>query len=134
MVTELANAVGGAKSDWVFTHSRDQFGEYGGHANHSEIVQVVTAVVRRGTLTTDMSRVAFFCYHPIYGCDGRATVARLDATHDLQLTYEELLFKCQWAMRAPDAGTSLKNLGYPCPNPESFEGDGLQLPRPFIPR
>jgi LmbE family N-acetylglucosaminyl deacetylase len=134
MVNRLIDTTGGATFDWVFTHSRDRFGEYGGHANHSEMVHLVTALVQAGRLTTGMNRVAFFSYYPVYGFDGRATVARPDATHQLQLTYSELLFKCHWTMQAPDAESSLKNIGYPCPNPEAFEGNGLELPRPFIPR
>jgi LmbE family N-acetylglucosaminyl deacetylase len=134
MVNALAGAVDGAKFDWVFTHSRHPSGEYGGHTNHSEMVSLVTSLVQEGKLTTGMNRVAFFCYYPMYGGDGRAPVARPDATHQLQLTYAELLFKCHWTMQAPDVETSLRNIGYPCPNPEAFEGDGLQLPRPFIPR
>ncbi|MGA2068328.1 MAG: PIG-L family deacetylase [Thermoguttaceae bacterium] len=133
MNAALLRAVGDEKFDWVFTHNPDEFGEYAFHANHSETVQVATALVQGGRLTTGMDRVAFFSYRLIYG-RSRATVARLEATHYLQLTYDELLFKCQWTMRAPDAETNLKNIRYPCPNPEAFVGDGLQLPDPFIPR
>jgi hypothetical protein len=127
-------AVGDKRFDWVFTHSRDPGGEYGGHANHDEVQLCTTDLVKQGRLCEGMHRLAYFCYFPIFGRNGRATAARPDADFHLQLNYDQLSRKCAWCTAAPDSLTSLKNIGYPCPNPEAFSGEQLQLPEPFIPR
>lgn len=128
MTTALVKAVAGEKFDLVFTHSPT--GEYGWHANHGEVAEVVTALVKGGSLTTGLDRLAYFCYAPF--CGRLATVARTDATHYLQLTYEELYFKCRWCKDVPDP-YNLKGIGFACPNPEAFWGERLTLPiPPFI--
>ncbi len=127
MKAELLKAVPNEKFDWVFTHSRDKASEYGRHANHLEVAEVVTTLVESGRLVTDKSRLAHFCYAPIYG--NLATVAKLDAARYLQLTYEELSFKCDWCKRVPDPG-NLSGIGYPFPDPEAFRGVDLALPTP----
>jgi LmbE family N-acetylglucosaminyl deacetylase len=134
MSLDLKNGLGGKRFDWVFTHSRHHSSEYGFHANHIEVATVVAELVQNGQLGNGTSRLAHFSYAPIYGGDGRATVARPGSSYYLQLTYGELLTKCEWCSRAPDADTNLYNIGFPCPNPEAFEVDGGQLPRPFIPK
>ena len=118
MVNSLIDAIGGATFDWVFTHSRDRFGEYGGHANHSEMVSLVTA--SRGVATDDRHGQ---CRPLLLLSDIRlrraGAVARPDATHYLQLTYDELLFKCHWTMQAPDVDPASE----PCvslPEPRSL--------------
>jgi LmbE family N-acetylglucosaminyl deacetylase len=137
MERDLLNAVQGKAFDWVFTHSRYAHGEYGGaHANHVEVGEVVRSLVASGRLGKGLGSIAYFSYDIIYGGGGKATVAKKDPPNEglffVQLTYPELLLKCQWCQKAPDLSTSLKNLGFPCPNPEAFEGDGLALPSPFI--
>ena len=119
--------------DWVFTHSRDEHCEYGFHANHQEVREATQVLVRAGKLCATLERLVYFSYSPIYGGNGRATVARKDSDFYLQLTYDELFHKCTWCRKAPDALTSLSDIGFPCPNPEAFEGDGVRLPKPFIP-
>lgn len=108
-------------------------GEYGGHANHTEVRQVVLELVRQRELRCDSIHIAQFAYEAIYG-GGLPTCARLDCGFYLRLTYEELAEKCRLSSLAPDVETSLRNLEYPCPNPEGFEGEGLQLPEPFVQR
>jgi LmbE family N-acetylglucosaminyl deacetylase len=135
MSARLADSIGNEQFDFVFTHSRRPDGEYGWHANHSEVCAIVNGLVQRGKLASGLDKVAFFSYRPIYGYGGRATVARLDAEFYVQLSYDELLFKCQWIKNAPDADENLtRGLGSPCPNPEAFDGDGLKLPPDFIPK
>lgn len=120
--------------DWVFTHSRDPDGEYGSHVNHDEVRKATQSLMNNGALCAGSEHLVFFSYAPIFGGNGRATTAKADADFHLQLTYDELLQKCAWCMAAPDAFTNLKNIGFPCPNPESFAGDSVRLPVPFIPR
>jgi hypothetical protein len=48
------------------------------------------------------------------------------------LRYSELLLKADWCNKVPDP-YDLEGLGFPCPNPEAFEGDDLKLPKPFVP-
>ncbi len=129
----LTQATTGCGYDWIFTHSRGPHGEYGGHTNHDEVRLATTSLVREGVLGKGEKQLAYFSYQPIYGLAGRATVAahNVQATqYDLQLTYAELAYKCHWCAAAPDAQSNLKNLGYPCPNPECVEGDDIQLPEP----
>jgi GlcNAc-PI de-N-acetylase len=132
MRSRLVEAVRGQKFDLVFTHSRGQNGEYWGrHANHVETLQLTSELVDGNHLGSGRSSLAYFAYDVIYG-SGTATCARTDAAFLLPLTYPELLWKCQLCSLAPDANTSLRNLAFPCPNPEGFEGDGLALPSPFV--
>jgi hypothetical protein len=128
MQRKLLNCVGGRRFDWVFTHSRDAGGEYGGHDNHSEVLEVVTTLARNGQLVADESRVATFSY----GYVGARTAATplIDAeaqktSHYLQLTYDELAWKLKWCKKIPDQG-SVRGLGCPCPNPETFKSSGLR--------
>jgi hypothetical protein len=37
LASALCREIGGQTFDWVFTHSREEGGEYGGHAAHSEV-------------------------------------------------------------------------------------------------
>jgi hypothetical protein len=137
MEKQLRAAIEGKTFDWVFTHSRYAHGEYGAsHANHNEVREIVTSMVAAGDLGRGPQTLAYFAYDIIYGGGGLATVAKKDPLYParffMQLTYPELVFKSQWCQMAPDVATSLASLGFPCPNPEGFEGDGLMLPSPFI--
>lgn len=130
----LCDAVDGQPFDLVFTHSRSEYGEYWArHANHVEVREVAAELVSSGTLGRGIQHLAYFSYDVIYGA-GTAACARCDANFYLQLTYPELLWKCQLCSLAPDAKSNLRNLGFPCPNPEGFEGDLLDLPEPFVRR
>ena len=134
MRSDLLNAVDGQTFDFVFTHSRGENGEYWArHANHVEVRELTTELTQQGKLGRGCQRLAYFSYDVIYG-SGTATCARLDADYFLALTYPELLTKCQLCKCAPDANSSLRNLSFPCPNPEGFEGNQLDLPDPFIRR
>ena len=125
MMAEFQRVVQARRYDWIFTHSCHPDGEYGKHANHIEVLNVVDATVASGELTAGRNRVAYFRYEAIYGPGGRATVAATDASCYVQLTYAELAFKCHWCMCTPD---SLAGLAFPCPNTEAFDGCGLFLP------
>jgi len=114
----------GSKYDYIFTHSCDQGGEYGGHANHDEVLSVTKSLVPPNELI-------YFCYNPEFGYNGRATTARRDAEFHLQLNYDELIQKAGWCRMAPDAMSSLQSIGFPCPNPEGFRTKRI-LPPPFI--
>ncbi len=132
MASRLADATRGQTFDLAFTHSRDRNGEYWArHANHVEVKNLATELTANGSLGINRSKLAYFSYDVIHG-SGTASCARLDSCFVLPLTYPELLWKCQLSQLAPDAETSLKNLCYPCPNPEGFEGDNLELPEPFV--
>lgn len=134
MRSQLAEAVRGQTFGLVFTHSRSERGEYWArHANHVEVRELATEMVVNQQFGPDHGGLAYFAYDVIYG-GGTATCARRDANYFLPLTYPELLWKCQLSSLAPDAHTSLKNLAFPCPNPEGFEGDGLILPPPLVRR
>jgi LmbE family N-acetylglucosaminyl deacetylase len=137
MEQQLRHSIQGQKFDFVFTHSRYAHGEYSAsHANHNEVREIVASMVSSRELGQGPQSLAYFAYDIIYGGRGLATVAKKappsEAKFFAQLTYPELIFKCQWCQRAPDLTTNLKSLGFPCPNPEGFEGDGLILPAPFI--
>lgn len=131
MRRRLIDEVTDKKFDIIFTHSRDQNGEYGYHANHDEVQTTVTSLAREG-FPGRVKRIVYFSYSPIY-C-GLATTARQDAIYYHQLNYEELCFKVEWCLQTPDVGSSLRNIGFPCPNPEAFEGDDIQFTNPFIRR
>lgn len=117
--------------DWVFTHSLGKHCEYGYHANHMEVAQVVAELAGDKKICDGPARVAHFAYEPIYG-GGIATVAVTCANAYLQLEYNELLWKCRWCERAARLDGSLRSLAWPCPNPEAFSGEGLSLPGPFV--
>lgn len=134
MRASLIAAVQDQSFDWVFTHSRNPHGEYGRHANHVEVREIVSSLIQDGALGRGPSSIAYFSYEAAYGLGGLATVASPRATHYLQMTYPELQIKCEWSHRAPDADSNLASLAYPCPNPEAFEGDHLGLPSPFVHR
>jgi LmbE family N-acetylglucosaminyl deacetylase len=129
---EIMNATQGKSFDWVFTHSRGQHGEYGFHANHAEVQEATKALAADGRFGAGLERLIYFSYSPIYRFGGLATVAKQQSAFYLQLTYEELAGKCDWCKRVPDARPNLENLAFPCPNPEAFAGDRVQLPPPFI--
>lgn len=134
MRARLSAAVEGSAFDLVFTHSRGPHGEYcARHANHVEARVLAAELVEGGEIGRGSRRLAYFSYDVIYG-GGTATCARLESPYVLQLSYPELLRKCDLCSQAPDADSSLRNLGFPCPNPEGFEGDGLELSAPFVPR
>lgn len=134
MRAALSQAIQGQSFDLVFTHSRSEHGEYWArHANHVEVRELTTESVRSGEIGCGARKLAYFSYDVIYG-GGTATCARLDSPYVLPLNYPELLKKCELCSQAPDARSSLANLGFPCPNPEGFEGDQLELPAPFIRR
>jgi LmbE family N-acetylglucosaminyl deacetylase len=127
--------------DWVFTHPLDPEGEYGPHPNHTEAAEALASLAGEGTL--GVSQIAHFAYRRLYNLADLATVARVEASHYLQLNYDELRWKAQWCEKANDvesrdpalgANTWLKKLAWPCPNPEAFVGDGLRLPPPFVGR
>lgn len=126
MIETIRKVLSGWNPDLVFTHSSDAGGEYGGHANHDEVLKVTQVCVPQNQIVT-------FAYNPEFGRNGRATTARRDADYHVQLTYDELIEKAIWCRRAPDAPTNLKNLGFPCPNPEGFRATGTSLPADFIP-
>jgi LmbE family N-acetylglucosaminyl deacetylase len=126
MLTALITCCAGQNFDWVFTHSPNPWREYGHHANHAEVEKVVTSLVLDGRLGSGTNRLAYFSYG-WNGVGGTPTVARSDASHYLQPTYDELSVKLRWCQAVPDIG-NLKSLAYPCPCPEGFEGDGLTLP------
>ncbi len=137
MEQELRQSISGGQFDFVFTHSRYAHGEYStSHANHNEVREIVASMVGSGELGRGRESLAYFAYDIIYGGGGLATVAKKDqpyaAKSFLQMTYPELIFKSHWSQEAPDVSTNLRSLGFPCPNPEGFEGDGLILPEPFI--
>ena len=136
MKHNLLNLLVNKRYDYVFTHSRDPNGEYGFHANHREVCQSVQALVSMGHLTEKPSNIAYFCYYPIYGLTGIPTVAKVDAKFYVQLSYSNLAFKLDLiCSHKEDIVDNLEqNLGSPCPNPEAFEGDSLDLPAPFIRR
>lgn len=119
------------KYDLVFTHSLAEHCEYGYHANHMEVAQIIREVGDGNTMSDGTSRVVYFAYKPIYP-GGVATVAATDAIAYLQLEYDDLLWKCKWCERALRFDESLRCLAWPCPNPEAFSGDGLSLSKPFV--
>ena len=134
MKDSLKSVIGETHYDYVFTHSRDPNGEYGFHANHFEVCEVVRSLVNEGFLVGDESNLAYFCYSPIYGLPGLPTVAGLKANFYVRLSYSELAFKVKLIrLHQIEIVNNLENdLGAPCPNPEAFEGDNLNLPATFI--
>jgi LmbE family N-acetylglucosaminyl deacetylase len=130
MCHALLREVRDTEFDWVFTHSLRDDGEYAPHANHKEAALIAADPAAIGT-----GQVASFAYGAIYSSRGLAPVARPDASHYLQLTYEELQWKAEWCARAPSSDKqSLRNLGLPCPNPGAFVCAGSGLPSPFVRR
>jgi LmbE family N-acetylglucosaminyl deacetylase len=127
LTNEIRQLLSASPYDFVFTHSRDPGGEYSRHANHDEVRDATLAAVTS-------ERILCFSYTPEFGCNGRATTARRDADYHVQLNYEELIHKATWCQRSPDAQTSLKDLGFPCPNLEGFRTAVTDLPVVFIPR
>ncbi len=127
LISTVQEILAESSFNYIFTHSKDQGGEYGGHTNHDE-VRLVTE-----QLVTNANQLAHFCYNPEFGYNGRATTARLDSDFHVQLSYDELIQKAGWCRKAPDCMSSLKAIGFPCPNPEGFRA--MQLPSGlFIPR
>jgi LmbE family N-acetylglucosaminyl deacetylase len=137
----VREAARSAAPDWVFTHSLDRDGEYGPHPNHSEAAEAVASLAGEGILR--VSQIAHFAYRKMYRVPDLGPVARSEASHYLQLDYDESRWKAEWCGKAnavemsdPALGknTWLKRLGWPCPNPEAFTGTGLRLPAPFVGR
>jgi len=122
--TEIQPILAASTFDFIFTHSRDAGGEYGGHPNHEEVLQTLQEIVPE-------EQLIHFSYKPEFGFSGRATTARLDADYHVQLNYDELIHKATWCRNAPDADTSLQSMGFPCPNPEGFRTK-RRLSSPFI--
>ena len=142
-VREAIHAASGSgrRIDWVFTHNSDAEGEYGPHPNHTEAALVVSDLVAKRILHP--SCVVHFAYRRLYGAPEAATAARIDASHVLQLDYDELAWKAAWCARARDVELRdptlgrvswLEKLAWPCPNPEGFSGQALVLPPPFAGR
>jgi len=134
-------AVGG-HIDWVFTHSLRPTGEYGFHPNHTEAALAATELVESGVLLRPHG-VAHFAYGRIYNLPSISTAATPDATHYVQLDYDDLAWKAAWCAHARDVelldptlgGLSwLEKLGWPCPNPEAFASADLELPVAFVQR
>ena len=136
MTQTLMHAVESTQYDYVFTHSLDPNGEYGRHANHHEVCSTVRSLASENRLVPSISRLAHFCYFPIYRLSGLGTAAKQDADYYFQLSYSDLVFKAQLIRSfALDIVNNLEHdLGAPCPNPEAFTGDQLILPAPFIGR
>ena len=89
---------------------------------------MVTSLVKEGALGQGLGSIAYFSYEAMFSRS--ATTAKANANYYLQMTYAELLQKSCLCMQAPDVETNLRKIGYPCPNPEAFIGNGLQLPDP----
>ena len=131
----IRDAVCGEQYDCVFTHHKQ--GEYGPHPNHTEVTEAVDALVSNGDLAQNVARFSYgqvYSWDAIKGYRGLANVAdRKNATHYLQLTYDELLLKAN-LIRCHPLPQIVKNLqddlGAPCPNPEAFQGSGACLPTP----
>jgi LmbE family N-acetylglucosaminyl deacetylase len=130
-----------AAPDWVFTHNLDRDGEYGPHPNHTEAAEVVASLAGEGIL--GVHQIAHFAYRKAFGIADLGPVARSEASHYVQLDYDELRWKAEWCAKANDVemgdpalgkNTWLRRLGWPCPNPEAFTGTGLRLPAPFVRR
>jgi len=136
MKQKLLSFFGNNRFDYVFTHSRDQNGEYGFHANHQEVCEVVESMVSEKRIVENRNKIAYFCYSPFYGLPGLPTVARQDAKFYMQLSYSNLAFKIRLIQsHKKEIVNNLQNdLCAPCPNPEAFDGDNLCLPDPFISR
>lgn len=111
---------------YAFSHSLQEWNEYSNHPNHEEVGIIASEIAKEKSWP-----LIRFCYRPIY--PGRtSTVANQKANSYLQLDYKELRFKLDLIDRfLPGEMDNLRGLGYPCPNPEAFEGDGLPAP-PFI--
>jgi hypothetical protein len=125
IANEIQGILNGVHFDYVFTHSKDNGGEYGGHANHDEVRLATESVV-------SPTELIYFCYSPEFGLNGRGTTARRDANYHVQLDYDELIQKAGWCRMAPDSMSSLRDIGWPCPNPEGFR-TMRGLNSPFIP-
>ncbi|GAF79663.1 unnamed protein product, partial [marine sediment metagenome] len=111
--------------DYVFSHGLEEWNEYSHHDNHQEVGIIASEIAEERSW-----QLIRFCYYPIYGL-GTATVAYKEkADYYYQLNYEDLRFKLKLIDCFPHEKESLKNLAYPCPNPEAFEGNSL--PPPFI--
>ena len=113
--------------DYVFSHSINEYNEYGHHDNHQEVGIVASEIAEEKSW-----ELIRFCYRPIYCSGGIATVADdKKADYYCQLNYEELRFKLKLIEDCfKHEIESLTSLAYPCPNPEAFEGENL--PKPFI--
>jgi hypothetical protein len=113
--------------DYVFSHSLYEKNEYDHHDNHEEVGIVASEIAREKSWS-----LIQFCYRPVYCSAGTATVADdKRADYYYQLNYEELKFKLKLLEECfKNEEANLRNLAYPCPNPEAFEVD--ILPDPFI--
>lgn len=111
--------------DYFFSHSLKGY-EYGPHDNHKEVGVIASEITKERSW-----QLIQFCYYPIYGAPGTATVAYKEkADYYYQLNYEDLRFKLKLIDCFPYEMESLRSLGFPCPNPEAYEGNSL--PPPFI--
>jgi len=111
--------------DYVFSHSLQEWNEYSHHDNHQEVGIIASEIAKEKSW-----QLIQFCYYPVY-CGGTATVANKErADYYFQLNYEELKFKLELIdCFLPQEDENLKSLGYPCPNPEAFEGNSLPAPQ-----
>jgi len=112
--------------DYVFSHSLQEWNEYGHHDNHQEVGIIASEIAKMKSW-----QFVQFCYKPLYGL-GTATVADNEADYYFQLNYEMLKSKLELIECFPQEMKSLVSLCYPCPNPEAFKGNSL--PPPFIKR
>jgi len=113
--------------DFVFSHNLEKLNEYDHHDNHEEVGFIASEIAEKKSW-----QLIQFCYKPLYGASGIATVAnKKRAKYYFQLNYEELKFKLALIDCFPNEMGNLKGLSYPCPNPEAFEGNSLPIP-PFI--
>lgn len=113
-----------AKYDYIFTHGS----EYGHHANHLEVKEIIKELKHQ--ILKKEGNILYFDYKPIYP-EKIATVASRNADFYVQLNYLELKQKLElidyfkfWA------GPDLKELAWPCPNPEAFSIENKNYPIP----
>ncbi|MDH5690071.1 MAG: PIG-L family deacetylase [Candidatus Bathyarchaeota archaeon] len=112
--------------DYVFSHSLQEWNEYSHHANHKEVGIISSEITKQKHW-----QLIQFCYYPIYGSDTATVAFKKRAKYFYQLNYEDLKFKLKLIDCFLNEMGNLKNMSYPCPNPEAFEGNNLPVP-PFI--
>jgi len=127
MKRELNEFIQDKKYDYIFTHGSEYEPP---HTNHRE-VKIIIKELKSKILEKD-GNIFNFAYEALYG-GGIASVASLNADYYVQLDYSELkqkiklidiFTKYEWAKE------DLKNLAWPCPNPEAFNADDIFDPPP----
>jgi hypothetical protein len=134
MIEDLAASCKGEKFDYIFTHSNSPNGEYkastnGIHEDHKGVREIVVKFMKE--IDPDFSKkLAYFSYRDIDYADGSCSVVAdwERAKYYFVLDYEAQIVKNNMCSLAPDK-ENIKILGFPCPNPEAFEGDELILPK-----